>query len=77
MLMLSPAETAHSRRTSNLLSPPAPLDGFAAEELKARRDAVRAACRDGIVLVRGATEDEVPYGLAVRYGRRGDLLRNA
>lgn len=38
---------------------PAPLDGFSAAEFKARRDALRAACSDSIVLLRGATEDEV------------------
>src|SRR4051812_25386798 len=65
--MLPPAESATAEGQPNLLPPPAPLDGFAAEEFKARRDAVRAACGDGIVLVRGATEDEVPYGLAMRY----------
>ena len=40
-------------------APPAPLDGFSPEEFRARRNALRAACPDGIVLLRGATEDEV------------------
>lgn len=42
-----------------LASPPPPLDGFNAEEFKARRDALRAVCSESIVLLRGATEDEV------------------
>lgn len=42
------------------LAPPhSPLDGFSMEEFKARRDALRTACPESIVLLRGATEDEV------------------
>src|SRR5205823_4807806 len=40
------------------LTPPPPLDGFPPEEFQARRAALRAACPDGIILLRGATEDE-------------------
>src|ERR1041384_4440141 len=40
-------------------TPPKPLDGFTPEEFRARRDALRAACPDGILLLRGSTEDEV------------------
>ncbi len=50
----STAETA-----SKLLPPPVPLAGFAPEEFQARRNALRGACPDGIIFVRGATEDEV------------------
>jgi hypothetical protein len=50
-----------------LLPPPAPLDGFAPDEFKRRRDALRAAIPQGIILIRGATEDEVPHGSALRY----------
>src|SRR3954466_4660972 len=57
-----------------LLPPPPPLDGFAPSEFKARRDALRAACPDGIILVRGATEDEVPHGLATRYHQNSSFL---
>ena len=39
--------------------PHPPLDGFAPEEFRARRDQLRAACSDGIIVLRGATEDEV------------------
>ena len=42
-----------------VVAPPAPLDGFTAEEFRARRDALRAACPDGLILLRGSTEDEV------------------
>lgn len=42
-----------------LAAPHPPLDGFAPDEFKARRDALRAACADSIVLLRGSTEDEV------------------
>jgi Xaa-Pro aminopeptidase len=42
-----------------LLPAPMPLDGFTAGEFQARRAALRAACPDGIILVRGATEEEV------------------
>ncbi|HEX8913761.1 MAG TPA: Xaa-Pro aminopeptidase [Humisphaera sp.] len=50
-----------------LLPPPPPLDGFPAEEFKARRDALRAALPDGIILIRGAAEDDLPHNLPVRY----------
>lgn len=67
--MLPPPADAPDAAESGpaLLPPPPPLDGFAPDEFKRRRDALRAACPDGIVLVRGATEDEVPHGFAVRY----------
>lgn len=57
-----------------LLPPPSPLDGFAPSEFKARRDALRAACPDGIILIRGATEDEVPHGLATRYRQNSSFF---
>ena len=47
---------------SGLLTPPVPLAGFAPEEFQARRAALRRACPDGIILARGATEDEVAKG---------------
>ncbi len=40
------------------LPPPAPLLGFSAEEYRTRRQALRSACPDGIILLRGSTEDE-------------------
>jgi Xaa-Pro aminopeptidase len=57
-MTIPPAEGAASG-SALLITPPAPLDGFAAEEFRARRAALAAACPDGIVLVRGTTEDEV------------------
>jgi Xaa-Pro aminopeptidase len=41
-----------------LADPPAPLDGFPAEEFRARRDRLRAACPDSVVVIRGSREDE-------------------
>lgn len=50
--------------SDGLLPVPPPLDGFAPEEFRARRDALRAACPDGLILLRGATEDEaIPPGV--------------
>lgn len=40
-------------------APPAPLDGFTQEEFRARRAALRAACPDGLIVLRGSTEGEV------------------
>lgn len=42
-----------------LITPPAPLDGFSPDEFRARRAALRAACPDGLILIRGAAESEV------------------
>ena len=44
---------------SQLLTPPVPLAGFAPEEFQARRAALRSRYPDGIIFVRGATEEEV------------------
>ena len=44
---------------SQLLPPPVPLAGFAPHEFQARRAKLRSRYPDGIILVRGATEDEV------------------
>ena len=55
---VSTADTADAA-ASKLLPPPVPLAGFAPEEFRARRAALRLRYPDGIILVRGATEDEV------------------
>ena len=41
-----------------LLPPPAPLAGFASEEFKARRDSLRRLYPEGMIVIRGATDDE-------------------
>ncbi len=46
--------------------PSAPLDGFAAEEFLDRRERLRAACSDGVVLIRGAAEEDFPHGVPYR-----------
>src|SRR5215213_2684223 len=66
-MTIPPADTAPAEVKPTLLPPLPPLDGFAPGEFKSRRDALRAACPDGIVLFRGSTEDEVPHWAAVRY----------
>lgn len=48
-----------SQAEKALLPPPTPLAGFAPEEFRARRRALRQLCPEGILVVRGATEDEV------------------
>ena len=55
-----------SSAVPHLLPPPAPLDGFAPEEFRARRNALRAACPDGIVVVRGTTDSEAAHASAHR-----------
>jgi Xaa-Pro aminopeptidase len=57
--VIPPADANAASCKPFLLPAPVPLDGFAPEEFKARRGALRAACPDGIILVRGATEEEV------------------
>ncbi len=51
---------------SHLLTPSPPLDGFAPEEFRARRDALRSACSDGIIVVRGTTDGEAAHASAHR-----------
>ena len=55
---VSTAEAADAP-ASQLLPPPVPLAGFAPEEFQARRAALRRCYPDGLILVRGATEEEV------------------
>ena len=50
-----------------MLPPPAPLDGFSVEEFQARRAALRKAVPEGIILIRGSTEDESPPWASARY----------
>lgn len=73
-MAIPPADAVGSETAPALLPPPAPLDGFAAAEFKARRDALQTACGDGIVLIRGATEDEIPHGLAARYKQHASFF---
>jgi len=56
---VSPADSAAAATGPELLPPPAPLLGFSAEEYQVRRSALRSACPNGIILLRGSTEDEV------------------
>lgn len=55
---IPPADIAPVESKPVTAEPAPPLDGFPPEEFKARRDALRAACPDGLILVRGATEEE-------------------
>ncbi len=67
-MTIPPADTeAAARQKPPLQNPPAPLGGFSADEFKARRQALRAACPDGVILLRGAAEDDLPHGAAVVY----------
>lgn len=59
MPVLPAADAALTPVKPFLLPAPAPLDGFTPEEFRERRAALRAACPAGILLIRGATEDEV------------------
>lgn len=61
----SPTEEAKP----TLLPPPAPLDGFSIDEFKSRRKRLREACPDGVILIRGATEDELPGAAPLRYSQ--------
>lgn len=56
--MTIPPADETTEKTSFIAIPPVPLDGFAPEEFKARREALRRACPEGIILLRGSTEDE-------------------
>ena len=56
-MTIPPAD--HSTGTTGFLAePPAPLGGFTPEEFRARRDRLRAACPDSIIVIRGSREDE-------------------
>jgi len=66
-MTIPPADPQASEHKHALLPPPAPLGGFAAQEFSLRRNALRAACPDGTILIRGATEDEVAEGSAGVY----------
>ena len=75
LMTIPPADTsAASDAKPSLLPPPPPLDGFAPQEFKARRDALRAGCPDGILLVRGSTEDEVPAWAPLRYRQNSNFF---
>src|SRR5690348_6917364 len=57
-MTIPPADTSYASATIFQREPPKPLDGFAPEEFRARRETLRAACPDGIILLRGSTEEE-------------------
>jgi len=52
------ADTSAPTIAPTLQTPPAPLLGFNAEEFQSRRAALRKSCPEGIILLRGSTEDE-------------------
>ncbi len=63
-MTIPPADTPSPETRLAVAEPPKPLDGFAPEEFQARRKALRAACPDGLILIRGTTEDEVSASAA-------------
>jgi Xaa-Pro aminopeptidase len=66
-MTIPPAADSAAETKPILLPPPVPLDGFPAEDFKSRRAALRQSLPDGLILIRGATEDEVPHGAPLRY----------
>ncbi len=67
-MTIPPAESVDSDvKPAAASAPPQPLDGFAPEGFQARRDALRAACPDGLILLRGATEDEAAFSSGGTY----------
>ena len=52
------AETEVKTDSPFLAPPPAPLGGFSAQEFKDRRDRLRSAFPEGILVIRGSREDE-------------------
>ncbi|HZT43441.1 MAG TPA: aminopeptidase P N-terminal domain-containing protein [Chthonomonadaceae bacterium] len=63
-MTLPPTDTATSEVRAHTADPAAPLDGFPPEEFKARREALRVACPEGLILIRGGSEEEAvaaPY----------------
>src|SRR3954468_15319978 len=70
-MTIPPSADAAAESKPILLPPPTPLDGFAAEEFKARRQALRKALPEGLIVIRGSTEDEVPHWAAIRYRQNG------
>ena len=57
LLTIPPADSA-APAPAFLADPPPPLDGFPADEFRARRDSLRAAFPDSVVVIRGSREDE-------------------
>jgi Xaa-Pro aminopeptidase len=55
----SAAEASATTSAASEMTPPVPLAGFAPEEFQARRRTLRQSCPAGILLIRGATEEEV------------------
>ena len=66
-MTIPPAADAAPSTKPPLLPPPAPLDGFSAGEFAARRAALRKAVSDGVILIRGAAESDLPHNLPLRY----------
>lgn len=66
------ADSAPSASSPKLLTPPAPLLGFSKEEYQSRRSALRSACPNAIILLRGSAEDEVVN--PARYRQNSNFL---
>jgi Xaa-Pro aminopeptidase len=56
-MTIPPADSA-AAAPAFLAEPPVPLDGFPAEEFRARRERLRSALPDSLIVIRGAREDE-------------------
>lgn len=73
-MTIPPAELSTPSTSPALADPPEPLDGFAPEEFQARRAMLRAACPDGLILVRGSTEDEAAFASAGTYRQNSSFF---
>ncbi|HLV79806.1 MAG TPA: aminopeptidase P N-terminal domain-containing protein [Chthonomonadaceae bacterium] len=63
-MTLPPADSAVPETRLHAADPTPPLDGFPPEEFQARREALRSACPEGMILIRGAAPEEAvmaPY----------------
>jgi Xaa-Pro aminopeptidase len=64
----------HKAADAQLRAPNPPLDGFSPEEFRCRRRALREALPEGLIVMRGAAEDEFAFAGAGPFRQRSDFF---
>ncbi len=73
-MTIPPPDFALSESRTYSIEPPPPLDGFSPEEFKTRRDGLRKAFPDSVILLRGASEEDAAYLAGAPYRQNSSFF---